>query len=555
MRGLGIAARAAALLSIMIVCAAAPAFAAKPKYAAMVIDANTGKVLHGAHVTEPRYPASLTKMMTLYLIFEEVKRGKMTYSTRIKISKNAASAPPSKIGLKPGQDIALINVIKALVTKSANDISIAIAEHIAGSEAKFAQLMTNRARQLRMHDTTFRNASGLPDAAQVTTARDMITLALRLYDDFPKQFQHFSLRSFTYRGKTYRSHNTLMKSFKGMNGIKTGYTRASGFNLVSSVRQRGRHVMAVVFGGKTAASRNAHMRTLLKRGLAKASTKKTRRSKPVLVAKPVPVPRPAQKPALAQKAAQKTVQQRKPAPQKAHSARKPGTPAQIEILSVKRVRMPVAKPSATRPTQSRTPQHTAARPSPASNLTRNVATPPSATSRLARPPSTLNEQMALILSKQSAKPSLRHPHAPPQTAVAPARAPSTLQAQAAAIARASAVRGPGNAPQDRRSRNTLQRNQPAWKLRGPIEEPGVIGKSFEVQIGVFATAEEAEQRLAAAQRRIPALANHAALALPLQKGKRLMYRARFAGFEQTRAAAACNALRNQSIDCQVTRPE
>ncbi len=515
----------------------------------MVIDANTGKVLHAAHVSEPRYPASLTKMMTLYLIFEEMQRGKLTYSTRIKISKQAASAPPSKIGLKPGQDIALINVIKALVTKSANDISVAIAEHIAGSEAKFAELMTKRARQLGMHGTTFRNASGLPDTAQVTTARDMLTLALHLYDDFPKQFRHFSLRSFTYRGKTYRSHNTLMKSFKGMNGIKTGYTRASGFNLVSSVRQRGRHVMAVVFGGKTAASRNAHMRGLLKRGLTKASTKKTRRAKPVLIAKPAPVPRRAKKPATAQKAAW----QRKPTPQKAGPASKSGAPAQVKIISVKRVRMPVAKPSAARANQSRPPQRTAAQTSPAADQTRDIATPPRATSGLARPPSTLNEQMALILGKRSTTASLRHPAAPPQTALA--RAPSTLQEQAAALARKAKARGTGVTPQNGQRRNSLQRSQPAWKLRGPIQEPAIIGKSFEIQIGVFATAEQAEQRLAAAQRRIPALANHAALALPLQKGKRLLYRARFAGFEQTRAAAACNALRNQSIDCQVTRPE
>ncbi len=551
MRGLGTAARRLALLAIMTVFAAAPAFAAKPKYAAMVIDANTGKVLHAAHVSEPRYPASLTKMMTLYLVFEELQRGKITYSTRIKISKTAAAAPPSKLGLKPGQDIALINVIKALVTKSANDISVAIAEHIAGSEANFAKLMTKRARQLGMHDTTFRNASGLPDTAQVTTARDMLTLALHLYDDFPKQFRHFSLRSFTYRGKTYRSHNTLMKSFKGMNGIKTGYTRASGFNLVSSVRQRGRHVMAVVFGGKTAASRNAHMRGLLKRGLTKASTKKTRRAKPVLIAKPAPVPRRAKKPAMAQKAAR----QRKPTPQRAGPASKSGAPAQVKIISVKRVRMPVAKPSAARATQSRPPQRTEAQTSPAANQTREIATPPRATSGLARPPSTLNEQMALILGKRSTTASLRHPAAPPQTALAPTRAPSTLQEQAAALARKAKARGTSVTPQNGQRRNPLQRSQPAWKLRGPIQEPAIIGKSFEIQIGVFATAEQAEQRLAAAQHRIPALANHAALALPLQKGKQLLYRARFAGFEQTRAAAACNALRNQSIDCQVTRPE
>ena len=183
-------------------------------------------------------------------------------------------APPSKLDLDEGEEIALLDAIKALITKSANDIAVAIAEHIAGSEEKFAQLMTQKARQLGMPATIFRNASGLPDDEQVTTARDMATLALRLQDDFPKHYPLFATRTFTYKDETLRNHNTLLSSYEGTDGIKTGYTRASGFNLVASVKRGRKHVIGVVFGGSSAAARNTAMRTFLNMGLVKASHRK-----------------------------------------------------------------------------------------------------------------------------------------------------------------------------------------------------------------------------------------------------------------------------------------
>jgi D-alanyl-D-alanine carboxypeptidase len=252
-------------------------YAAESKHAALVVDANTGTILHSDKATEPRFPASLTKMMTLYMVFELIEDNKLTYDTKITASREAASRPPSRIGLKPGDQITVRQAVHALITKSANDVAAAVAEHIAGSETAFAQLMTRKARQLGMRDTVFRNASGLPDAQQITTARDMAQLALRLRDHFPNHFWNFKTRTFHYKGRRFRNHNVLLGRFRGVDGIKTGYTRASGFNLVTSVRRSGKYVVAVVMGGKTGRQRNAQMRELLDEYLPQASLARTRR--------------------------------------------------------------------------------------------------------------------------------------------------------------------------------------------------------------------------------------------------------------------------------------
>lgn len=268
---------------------------AEGRYAAMLVDANTGQVLHAEAADEPRYPASLTKMMTLYLVFEQLQQGRLKPDTRITISPEAASTSPSKLGLEPGASITVADAVKALITKSANDIAVALAEHIAGDEARFADLMTRRARDLGMAATTFRNPHGLPDRGQVTTARDMLTLSLRLYDTFPSYARLFATRSFHYAGRTHRNHNSMLDSFAGMEGIKTGYTSASGYNLVASVRRDGKHVIAAVFGGASAAARNARMRVILTRGLQSASTEHTR--KPLIIAgRAAPAPVAAKRP-------------------------------------------------------------------------------------------------------------------------------------------------------------------------------------------------------------------------------------------------------------------
>lgn len=255
----------------------APALAqVKGRSAVLVVDGNTGRALYARSADELRFPASLVKLMTLYMLFEQIELGRMTYKTKIRFSAHAVAQSPSKLDVDEGAEIEVLDAIKALVTKSANDVAVAIAEHIAGSEARFAQLMTQKARQLGMKVSTFRNASGLPDRQQVTTAREMIVLALRIQDDYARHYPLFSTRTFTFNGKTYRNHNTLLLRYRGLDGMKTGYIRASGFNLVASARRGKKHVVAVVFGGTTAGRRNAAMQTYLNRGFAKASNARTR---------------------------------------------------------------------------------------------------------------------------------------------------------------------------------------------------------------------------------------------------------------------------------------
>lgn len=247
---------------------------ANSKYAAIVIDANTGKTLFSSNADEARYPASLTKMMTLYLTFEALKSGKIDKTTKVKFSKNAANEPPTKLGVKAGGSVTVETAIYSLVTKSANDSATALAELLGGSEAEFARMMTTKARQLGMTGTIFRNANGLPNPAQRSTARDMATLGLALRENYPQYYAYFSTRSFQYGKQRLANHNRLLGRIKGVDGIKTGYTRASGFNLVSSVSDGNRRIVAVVMGGQTAKSRDNHMAELIRTYMPKASSKR-----------------------------------------------------------------------------------------------------------------------------------------------------------------------------------------------------------------------------------------------------------------------------------------
>lgn len=241
---------------------------AHAQYASLVIDADSGKVLHAVNADSRHYPASLTKMMTLYLTFERLHRGIWSFETLLRVSHKAARMPPSKLGVRPGSMITVRDAILALVTKSANDVAVVVSENISGSERNFALRMTATARRLGMRHTTFRNASGLPNRGQMTTARDMATLAQALLRDFPQYYHFFSTTSFTYHGRTYRNHNRMLGHYDGIDGIKTGYIRAAGFNLVASAVRDGRRLIGVVFGGKSSRSRNTHMRKLLNNAFA-----------------------------------------------------------------------------------------------------------------------------------------------------------------------------------------------------------------------------------------------------------------------------------------------
>ena len=241
---------------------------AAARYASIVVDAGTGEVLHQVNADTPNYPASLTKMMTLYMAFQALESGKLKMDQKLPVSRRAAGISPAKLGLRRGQTIRVKDAILALVTKSANDAAVVLAEALGGTEIKFAQKMTSTARALGMRRTSFRNASGLPNRRQLSTARDMAKLAQALVDKYPQYYKYFSTEKFTYNRRTYINHNNLLGHYQGTDGIKTGYTRASGFNLVASAVRDGRRLIAVVFGGKTARSRDRHITSLLDKGFA-----------------------------------------------------------------------------------------------------------------------------------------------------------------------------------------------------------------------------------------------------------------------------------------------
>ncbi len=485
--------------------------AAQQKHAAMVIDANNGRVMHSDQADELRFPASLTKVMTIYLAFEAIERGRASYATRIKVSHEAASQPPTKLDLEPGETIALGDAIKALITKSANDVAVAIAEHLGGSEARFARMMTEKARLFGMSNTTFRNASGLPDPGQVTTARDMVRLALRLQDDFPRHYHLFSTRSFSYDGSSYRNHNTLLHRFQGTEGIKTGYTRASGFNLVASVRRGGRHVIGVVMGGRTAARRDDAMQLLLSRALISASPYKIRRSAPVLVAAATPAQRPR---------AQATFQ-----------------PPSGSSASVDRPR-PVMVPP--RPRVAPPATVTAPWPSHA------PAPVPAVRPQLARVQAGGDDRpMRPATIQRPADPAgLWAQPVPGPLAGGPMRgaAPSTLHQQAMNMSRGA---DPVTPP--------ARRLAPAPSGVGTA---GQRGPGFEIQVGAYATAADADRALAVVrQSASDVIGNGVARTIAVRKDTRQVFRARFAGFDSRSAAGACLELRRRRIDCFVMRAE
>jgi D-alanyl-D-alanine carboxypeptidase len=231
--------------------------------AAIVVDANSGQTLYARNENELRHPASITKVMTLYLLFEQIEKGNLRLDSDLEISVHASRQAPTKLGLRPGQTISVDNAVKAVVTRSANDIAVAIAERIAGDEDSFAELMTRKAHALGMTRTHFANASGLPDDEQVTTAHDLAILGRAIQDRFPRHYRYFATHAFHYAGATIMNHNHLLDRVEGMDGIKTGYTRASGFNLLASVKRDGHFIVAAVMGGASAASRDRIMAGLI----------------------------------------------------------------------------------------------------------------------------------------------------------------------------------------------------------------------------------------------------------------------------------------------------
>ena len=246
-----------------------------PAFSSIIVDANSGSTLQATSADSLRHPASLTKIMTLYMLFERLESGKMKLDTMMDVSAHASQQAPTQLGLRPGQTLRVEDAIKGLVTRSANDAAVVIAEAIAGDEDDFAKAMTRKARALGMSKTVYKNASGLPDSEQVTTARDQATLGRAIQDRFPKYYRYVATEAFNYQGRSIRNHNKLLGRVEGVDGIKTGYTRASGFNLVTSMKRGNRYLVGVVMGGRSGGSRDAIMRNLLAENLDEASTRRT----------------------------------------------------------------------------------------------------------------------------------------------------------------------------------------------------------------------------------------------------------------------------------------
>jgi D-alanyl-D-alanine carboxypeptidase len=270
------------------------------KYAAIVIEESTGRVLFARNADKARYPASLTKIMTLYLLFEEIESGRVSMSTRMPVSRVAASRSPSKLHLRPGQSISVKDAIFALITKSANDVATVVAEQLSGTEREFGKRMTRKARALGMTRTTFRNASGLPNRQQRSTARDMARLAIAIRRDFPQYFTLFATTSFRWKGQKFKNHNKLLTKYSGTDGIKTGYINASGFNLVATVERAGVRLIGVVFGGRSGRTRDAHMVEILDKSFKRvkpadirAQLTPVRAAAVTALPKTLPVPPPA----------------------------------------------------------------------------------------------------------------------------------------------------------------------------------------------------------------------------------------------------------------------
>jgi D-alanyl-D-alanine carboxypeptidase len=561
-RRLGVAGLAAMLAVAMHVTA--PAAHAAGKSAVLVIDANTGRVLHASAADELRHPASLAKMMTLYMAFELIDRGQLSYQTKIKVSANAAETAPTKLDLAEGEEIALIDAIKALITKSANDMAVAIAEHIAGSEEKFAKLMTQKARQLGMSSTVFRNASGLPDDEQVTTARDMVTLALRLQDDFPKHYPLFATRTFTYNDETLHNHNTLLSSYEGTDGIKTGYTRASGFNLVASVRRGRKHVVGAIFGGASAASRNTAMRTFLNMGLVKASNEKTRQPAALLVAQarpalehkvgPVPTPRRIERPAP--QIATAAAAAGPPSAQSAAVQQAPGAP-RSPAIEIARVRSVLVSPRTANPPSAPLPLRGSTGASfedvlARADLPARRPVDPAADAAPSPMPRWATASAGNIPMHVTAAPAERPALF---SGSAPGAPPSTLEAQAANLSRGEP---PVAAPL--RPQQAVASSPPSVPVRRPVHTAATPAATapgaFHIQIGAYQSQAEADKRLASARELAPGvLGNRAPVTTQVKQGDKLFFRARYAGFDAKAAATACTELKRLKIDCLAMKAE
>ncbi len=479
-----------------------------PPSASIVVDGNTGAVLQASNPDAPRHPASLTKIMTLYLLFERLDAGKIKLDTALKVSDHAADQDPTKLDLKPGQTIPVEDAIKGVVTRSANDAAVVIAESLGGSESDFAKLMTQKAHALGMSRTTYVNASGLPDDDQITTARDQALLGRAIQDRFPRYYKYFSLPAFVYHGVAIRNHDHLLGQVEGVDGIKTGFTRASGFNLVTSVHRDGRYVVAVVLGGRSGFQRDAHMRELISAHIKEASLQRTATA---IAEQAAPRDEPQQ--AAVTKAS--TVARADPAPTATASPRiAAGSNDPIQPLLVKTVSYRIApvQPAPLAPMPA-----LVAAPAPQPETRTVVASadtmPPT--------PVTIPAVKSDPIRPEAAKPDVAKIEAPK------AEIPKIEVASAAAAGVEPVKAEPAKA-------------EPQIRARG----------GWLIQIGAYPGEDEAKQHLSAAQSKVrDKLAAADPFTERVLKGDKALYRARFAGFDKATADATCKQLKRNDFDC------
>ena len=566
-----------------------------PAFSSIIVDGNSGATLSANNPDASRHPASLTKIMTLYLQFERLDAGKMKLDTEMEVSAHASDQAPTKLGLRPGQTIRVDDAIKGLVTRSANDAAVVIAEAIAGDEGDFAKQMTRKARALGMTRTVYRNASGLPDDNQVTTARDQSTLGRAIQDRFPRYYRYFSTVAFNYRGHSIRNHNRLLGNVEGVDGIKTGYTRASGFNLVTSMRRGNRHLVVVVMGGRSGGSRDAAMRSLLAENLGKASTTRTvaaiternasdanadvaeaeAESRPTrtvqaqgaiqvasastepAAASPVRPAAPATRSVIAQAAAAMPPAQAKPEPapltsgviQTQSIAAIPGSsepmkPVKVKTVQVKAGQLKLASAGSAQPVTAITNAIPPARPEVPETSSAVVAKAETNKSETNRAETNRADAIRVEAARMEMMPPQPANHGTGNglLGVLPASSvPPSPSSQAMAYA-------------DPAPRAQLQPQPQIIQQNGAIK-PATAHTGWIVQVGALESEDEARQRIEAARNQARGLLAKAdPFTEPVvAKGDRKLFRARFAGLDRDQAEAVCRTLKRSDISCIAVR--
>jgi D-alanyl-D-alanine carboxypeptidase len=536
-----------------------------PAFASIIVDGNSGATLSANNPDASRHPASLTKIMTLYLLFEQLDAGKLKLDSEMDVSEHASEQAPTKLGLRPGQTIKVEDAIKGLVTRSANDAAVVIAEAIAGDEDDFAKLMTRKARALGMTRTVYRNASGLPNDSQVTTARDQSTLGRAIQDRFPRHYRYFSISAFNYHGHSIRNHNKLLGNVEGVDGIKTGYTRASGFNLVTSMRRGNRHLVGVVLGGRSGGSRDAIMRNLLSENLEKAASKRTvaaivERSPSEAnadVAEDQAQSRPTQTVQVQGSVQVASAASEEMSPMRTAPVTKPSIlanataalpPAQPKpepapltsgVIKTEQISAIPGSSEPMKPVRVKTVQVRAGQMKLASAGVAQPATPvtnaiPSARADVAETSGSLVARAELNKAEMPPQPA-NHGTGRGVLGVLPASSAPTSQAMASAE------------PSSRTQPQAIQQN-------GAIK-PVVARSGWIIQVGALETEGEARQRLEAARDQARGMLGKAdPFTEPVVgKGEKKLFRARFAGLDRDQAEAVCRTLKRSDISCITIR--